>query len=117
MLATSSNKANIAPAMVGTGNRNAAKGSGMPGGTRLASLSPTKQRISSNFDGRQRGPGQGVQNDPDIAAEPTSAPDKPPATGMKTQSGVKAANKAVGATNVPKSLSEHGGKAPTSLTG
>jgi hypothetical protein len=52
MVATSLNQANIAPTVVRMGPRNAAKGLGISGGKRLASLSPTKQRISLNFDGR-----------------------------------------------------------------
>ncbi len=114
MVATSSNKANIAPLMVGMGLRNAAKGSGLSGGKRLESLSPTKPRISSNFNGHQRGPGRGVQNELDIVARATSASDKPPAPRKKTRSGVKAANEAAGATNVPDGLSGREGKAPPS---
>jgi hypothetical protein len=114
MVATSLNEANIALTMVGTGLRSAAKGSGLPRGKRSASLSPRKPRISSNFGGRQRGPGRGVRNKLDIAAGATSASDKPPAPMKKTRSGVKAANKAAGAMNVPDGLSGREGKAPAS---
>ncbi len=101
--------------MVGTGPKNATKGSGMSGGKRAASLSPPKTRISANLNGRQRGPGRGVQNEPDIAAGGASA--KPPVTGKKNQSGVKAANKAAEASNVPNGVSGRGGKTPTSPAG
>ncbi len=114
MVDMSSNKANIGPTMVRMGLRNAAKGSGLPGGKRLASLSPTKPRISSNFDRSRRGPGRGVQNELDIAAGATSASDKPPAPRKKTQSRVKAGNEAAEATNVPDGLSGHEDKAPAS---
>jgi hypothetical protein len=117
MVSASSNKVNITPRMVGTDPKNAAKGLGMSGGKRAASLSPPKPRISANLDGHQRGPGFGVQNEPDIAAGATSASAKPPVTGKKTQSGVKAANKAAEATNVPDGVSRRGGKTPTSLAG
>ncbi len=52
MVSASSNEVNIAPRMVGTGPKNAAKGSGMSGGKRAGSLSPLKPRISANLDGR-----------------------------------------------------------------
>ena len=81
------------------------------------SLSPPKPRISSNLDGRRSGPGHAVRNEPDVAAGATSASDKPPATGKKTQSRVKAANEASRATNVPDGVSGCGGKTPTSLAG
>jgi hypothetical protein len=44
----------------------------------------------------------------------TSASAKPPGTGKKTQSGVKAANEAAEATSVPAGVSRQGGKTPTS---
>jgi hypothetical protein len=53
MAATSSNKGILAPTLVGAGLGNAAKGSGMAGGKRNASLSPLKLRVSSNLDGRR----------------------------------------------------------------
>ena len=56
MAATSSNEGNVFPTLVGARVENAAKGSGMSGGKRAASQSPTKPRISSNPDGRQHGP-------------------------------------------------------------
>jgi hypothetical protein len=114
MVSASSIKVNIAPRMVGTGPKNVAKGSGMSGGKRAASLSPPKPRISANLDGRQRGPGRGVQNEPDIAAGATSASAKPPVTVKKNQSRVKAANKAAEATNVPDGVRGQGGKTPKS---
>ncbi len=54
MAATSSNKGILAPTLVGAGLGNAAKGSGMAGGKRNASLSPLKPRTSSNLGGRRR---------------------------------------------------------------
>ncbi len=117
MVSASSNEVNIAPRMVGTGPKNAAKGSGMSRGKRPASLSPLKPRISANLDGRQLGPGHGVQNKPDIAAGATSASAKPLVTGKKTQSMVKAANEAAEAMNVPNGVSGRGGTTPTSLAG
>jgi hypothetical protein len=49
MAATSSNEGILAPTLVGAGSGNAAKGSGMAGGKRNASLSPPKPRTSSNL--------------------------------------------------------------------
>ena len=114
LVTTSSNEVNIAPKIVGYGSQDTAKGSGMSGGKRSASLSPPKPRISSNLDGRQSGPGHAVQIEPDVVAGATSASDKPPATGKRTRSRVKAANKASGAKNVPDGVSGCRGKTPTS---
>jgi hypothetical protein len=105
MVSVSSNEVNIAPRMVGTGPKNAAKGSGMSGGKRAASLSLPKPRISANLNRRQPGPGRGVQNELDIAAGATSASAKPPLTKKKNRSGVKAANGAAEAMNVPDGVS------------
>ena len=52
MASRSSNKGILAPTLVGAGSGNAAKGSGIDGGKRNASLSPPKPSISSNLDGR-----------------------------------------------------------------
>jgi hypothetical protein len=117
MVSVSLNKVNIALRMVRTGPKNRAKGSGMSGGKRAASLSPPKPRISANLDGRQSGPGRGVQNEPDITAGATSDSAKPPVTRKKTQSSVKAANEAAEATNVPNGVSGRGGKTPMSPAG
>ena len=84
MVATSSDKGNIALKMVGTGPKNAAKGSGMSGGKRSANLSPPKTRISSNLDGRRSRTSHAVQKETDVTAGARSASDKPPATGKKT---------------------------------
>ena len=51
MAATSLNEEILAPTLVGAGSGNAAKGMGMAGGKRNASLSPPKLRVSSNLDG------------------------------------------------------------------
>jgi hypothetical protein len=99
------------------GPKKAAKGSGMSGGKRAASLSPPKPRISVNLDGHQCGPGRGVRNEPDIAAGATSASAKLLVTGKKTRSGVKAAHEVAEAMNVPDGASGHGGKTPTSPAG
>jgi hypothetical protein len=52
MAATSSNEGNVVLKLVGARVENVAKGSGMSGGKRAASQSPTKLRISVNLDGR-----------------------------------------------------------------
>ena len=98
MAAKSSNEGNVVPALVGARVENAAKGSGMSGGKRAASQSPTKPTISSNLDGRQRGPERSVRNGPGVAAGATITSGKPHAIGKKTRSRGKAANEVSGAT-------------------
>ena len=54
MATTSLNKGILAPTLVGAGSGNAAKGLGMAGGKRNASLYPPKLRVSLNLDRRCR---------------------------------------------------------------
>ena len=86
MAATSSNEGISAPTLVGVGLGNTAKGSGMAGGKRNASLSPPKLRVSSNLDGhcctlRPKSPSES-----DIAAGDTRAR----SGSKKTRSAVRA---------------------------
>ena len=113
MVAMSSNEVIVASKMVGTGLENAAKGSGMSGGKRSASVSPPKPRISSNLDGRQSGLSRKVRNEPDVAA----GADQPPTLGKKTGSVSKAANEASEPANAPGGMSGRGGKIPKSPVG
>jgi hypothetical protein len=113
MVATSSNEVIVAPKMVGTSLKNAAKGSGMSGGKRSASVSPPKPRISSNLDGRRSGLSRKVRNEPDVVA----GADQPPTLGKKTQSVSKAANEASEPANAPDGMSGRGGKIPKSPVG
>ena len=98
MAATSSNEGNFVLTLVGARVENAAKGLWMSGGKRAASQSPTKPRISSNLDGRRRGPERSVRNGPGVVAAATRVSGKPHAIGKKTRSGGKAANEVSGAT-------------------
>ena len=97
MAAMSLNEGNVVPTLVGARVENAAKGSGMSGGKRAASQSPTKPGISANLNGRQRGPDHSVQNGPGVVAAATRVLGKPHAIEKKTQSGGNAANEASGA--------------------
>ena len=73
MAATSSNDGIVAPTVVGTGSGNAAKGTGMAGGKRNASFSPSKLRVSSNLDGRRLTFAPESPSKSDIAAGDTRA--------------------------------------------
>ena len=117
MVATSSNEVIVTPKMVRTGLKNTAKGSGMSGGKRLASVSPLKPRISSNLDGCRSGLSRKVGNEPDVAARATGASDQPPTLGKKTRSVSKAANEVSEPANAPGSMSGRGGKIPKSPVG
>jgi hypothetical protein len=114
MVATSSSEVIVAPKMVGTGPKNTAKGSGMSGEKRLASVSRPKLRISSNLDGRRSILNQKVGNGPDVAAGATGASDQPPTLGKKTRSMSKAANEASEPANTLGGRSGRGGKIPKS---
>jgi hypothetical protein len=107
----------VAMKMVGTGLTNAAKGSEMSGGKRLASVSPPKPRISTNLDGRRSGLSRKVRNEPDVVAGATSASDQPPTLGKKTRSVSKAANEASEPANAPSGMSGRGDKIPKSPMG
>ena len=98
MAATSLNEGNVVPTLVGARVENVAKGSWMSGEKRAASQSPTKPRISSNLDGRRRGPKRLVRNGPGVVAAATRVSGKPHAVGKKTRSGGKAAHEESGAT-------------------
>jgi len=115
MVATSSDEGRIALKIVGTGPKNAAKGSGMSGEKRLASVSPPKPRISSNLNGHRSILNRKAGNGPDVAARATSASDQPPTLGKKTRSVSKAANEASEPVNTPGGRSGRGGKILKSL--
>jgi len=84
MVSMSSKALKFAPKIVRAGLANAATGSGMSGGKRLASLSPPKLRISSNLDGRWSVLNRKVGNEPEVVAGATGALDQPPTLRKKT---------------------------------
>jgi hypothetical protein len=109
MAVTSLNEGISAPTLVGAGSGNAAKGSGMAGGKRNASLSPLKPRTSSNLGGRRRTLRPESLSKSDIAAEDTRAR----SGSNKTRSAASAPEQS---TKAPKSSVSPAGRGARSKT-
>ena len=109
MAATSSNDGIVAPTVVGTGSGNAAKGTGMAGGKRNASFSPSKLRVSSNLDGRRLTFAPESPSKSDIAAGDTRA-----RSGSKKTRSVASASER--STKAPKSSVSSAGQLARSKT-
>ncbi len=109
MAATSSNEGVLAPTLVGAGSGNAAKGSGMAGGKKNASLSPPKPRTSSNLGGRRRTLRPESPSKLDIAAGDTRARSR----SNKTRSVASAPERS---TKAPKSSVSPAGQGARSKT-
>ncbi len=109
MAATSSNEGILAPTLVRAGSGNAAKGSGIAGGKRNASLSPPKPRTSSNLGGRRRTLRPKSPSKSDIAAGDTRAH----SGSNKTRSAASAPERS---TKAPKSSVSPAGQGARSKT-